>query len=243
MRDFDLTQPQAAGLVGNLGHESEGFQTLQERGMASGRGGYGWAQWTGPRRREFEGWAAAQGLDPASDAANYGFLKYELLGKYAGFTARLRQTQSLEEATRLTHEKHETPGDVLNGTYASYGSRLRYARQAMAAPVQTAAAAPVQTAAAAPVQTAAAAPVQTAAAAPVQTAAAAPAYGPPVPTAASTDAPGSTPGGPADSGGGDTSHKLEVHFMNAPAGMRSGLTRADGPAEVAVRTRITAWTI
>jgi hypothetical protein len=24
--------------------------------------------------------------------------------------------------------------------------------------------------------------------------------------------------------------------MNAPAGMRSGLTRADGPAEVAVRT-------
>jgi hypothetical protein len=136
MRDFDLTQPQAAGLVGNLGHESEEFQTLQERGMASGRGGYGRAQWTGPRRREFEGWAAAQGLDPASDAANYGFLKHELLGKYAGFTARLRQTQSLEESTRLTHEKYETPGDVLNGTYASYGSRLRYARQAMAAPVQ-----------------------------------------------------------------------------------------------------------
>jgi hypothetical protein len=34
----------------------------------------------------------------------------------------------------------------------------------------------------------------------------------------------------------DSSHKVEVHFVNAPTGMRSGLTKAEGPAEVSVRT-------
>jgi hypothetical protein len=38
---------------------------------------------------------------------------------------------------------------------------------------------------------------------------------------------------PAD----DSTHHVEVHFRNAPSGMRSGLTRADGPASVAVRTQ------
>jgi len=41
----------------------------------------------------------------------------------------------------------------------------------------------------------------------------------------------------AGDGGGDTTHHVEVRFLDAPAGMRSGLTRADGPASVAVRTQ------
>ncbi|MGO4287980.1 phage tail tip lysozyme, partial [Bosea sp. TAB14] len=78
MADFGFTREQAAGIVGNLGHESGGLNELQERNPTSGRGGYGWAQWTGPRRRAFEAWAAEKGLDPASDEANYGFLRHEL---------------------------------------------------------------------------------------------------------------------------------------------------------------------
>jgi hypothetical protein len=53
-------------------------------------------------------------------------------------------------------------------------------------------------------------------------------------------APAVTPagaGGAAEAGSADTNHRLEVHFTDAPPGMRSGLTRADGPAEVAVRTQ------
>jgi hypothetical protein len=50
--------------------------------------------------------------------------------------------------------------------------------------------------------------------------------------------PAVTPVGPqTDAGAGDTSHRVEVHFMDAPAGLRAGVTRADGPAEVAVRTQ------
>lgn len=40
----------------------------------------------------------------------------------------------------------------------------------------------------------------------------------------------------AEGDAGDTTHHVEVRFQNAPAGMRSGLTRADGPASVSVRT-------
>jgi hypothetical protein len=36
---------------------------------------------------------------------------------------------------------------------------------------------------------------------------------------------------------GDTNHRVEVHFANAPAGMSSGLTRAEGPAETSIRTQ------
>lgn len=79
-RDLGISPEQAAGIVGNLAHESGGFKTLQEINplVEGSRGGYGYAQWTGPRRRQFEAWAEAQGLDPTSYAANYGFLKHEL---------------------------------------------------------------------------------------------------------------------------------------------------------------------
>ena len=52
MRDLGLTDLQAAGLLGNLGHESGGFRQLQEvaPAVAGSRGGWGLAQWTGPRR-------------------------------------------------------------------------------------------------------------------------------------------------------------------------------------------------
>ena len=79
-KDFGLTPEQAAGVVGQLGHESGGFGTLQEVSptVPGSRGGYGYAQWTGPRRKAFEEYAATNGLDPASYDANYGFLKREL---------------------------------------------------------------------------------------------------------------------------------------------------------------------
>ena len=106
-RELGLTHEQAAGLVGNLGYESAGFKALQEGRPISGAGGFGYAQWTGPRRRKFMQYAQQRGLDPKSHEANVGFLKHELTGEHSGFLRRLKQTKTLQEATRLTHEVYD----------------------------------------------------------------------------------------------------------------------------------------
>ena len=130
--EFGLQPHQAAGLVGNLAYETGGFKADAEGRPLAGRGGYGYAQWTGPRRRAFEAFAAQRGLAPSSHEANVAFLKHELSASHAGFARQLGQTGSVEEASRLTHRVYETPHDVLTGTYASGGGRLNYARQALA---------------------------------------------------------------------------------------------------------------
>jgi hypothetical protein len=81
-QDFGLQPYQAAGIVGQLAHESVGLQAINEKSplVPGSRGGFGWAQWTGPRRRQFESWAQANNLDVTSPEANYGFLKTELEG-------------------------------------------------------------------------------------------------------------------------------------------------------------------
>ena len=82
VRDFQITPEEAGAIVGNLGHESLGFTAMQEFKpvVAGSRGGWGWAQWTGPRRRAFEAYCARTGKDPASDEANYAYLFLELKG-------------------------------------------------------------------------------------------------------------------------------------------------------------------
>lgn len=80
--DFQIMPEDAAAIMGNLGHESAGLTILQEiKPVVPGsKGGYGWAQWTGPRRRAFEAYCARTGKDPASDEANYAYLFLELKG-------------------------------------------------------------------------------------------------------------------------------------------------------------------
>lgn len=80
--DFPVTPIDAAAILGNLGHECAGFTKLQEiKPVVKGsRGGYGWPQWTGPRRRAYEAYCKRNNLDPASDHANYAYLFVELKG-------------------------------------------------------------------------------------------------------------------------------------------------------------------
>lgn len=112
-RDLGLSPAAAAGIAGNLDHESGGFQQLQElKPLVPGsRGGFGWAQWTGPRRRAFEGWAAQQGLNPTSREANYGFLLHELKNTPEGSVlSRLRGAGSADEAARIFSDGFLRPG-------------------------------------------------------------------------------------------------------------------------------------
>lgn len=129
MRDLGLTEFQAAGLLGNLGHESGGFQTLQERRPAvkGSRGGWGLAQWTGPRRRAMEAWCRARQVDRADPEANYGYLCAELRGSEAAALLALRRTATLESATETFCALFERPGIV------ALDSRLAWSRRALAA--------------------------------------------------------------------------------------------------------------
>jgi len=78
MRDFSpLRDYQAAGIVGNGGGESGGFTQLQELRPISGRGGYGYFQWTGPRRRVFERVLRELRKPVTSYDANYEMLRRE----------------------------------------------------------------------------------------------------------------------------------------------------------------------
>lgn len=126
--DFGLTVDQAAAIVGNLGHESGGFKHFQEIApiVKGSRGGWGWAQWTGPRRDAFDEWVAARGLDPRSDEANYSFLKHELQTSHRSAIASVTAAPTLEEAVRRFEKKFEGAAEK----YKGYPSRERYARVA-----------------------------------------------------------------------------------------------------------------
>lgn len=119
MKDFDLTKTQAAALVGNLAWESDNYQGMQEYEPAvkGSRGGYGFAQWTGTRRRMFEEWSKENELDPNSYEANYGFLKFELsspnneIGNMGVNTIKkLKDTKDLDTATSVVMKEYLRPG-------------------------------------------------------------------------------------------------------------------------------------
>lgn len=83
MMDFpELSLEDAAAIFGNAGHESGGFTILQEikPTVAGSRGGWGWMQWTGPRRKAFEAYAKRTGKDLSADDTNYDYLFLELKG-------------------------------------------------------------------------------------------------------------------------------------------------------------------
>ena len=112
-RDFGLNQAQAAGVIANLSFESGGFQQFQEiTPLISGsRGGFGYAQWTGPRRRDFEAWVSARDLSPYSYEANYGFLKHELANTAERrVIAKLKGAQSAVYAAQIFSETFLRPG-------------------------------------------------------------------------------------------------------------------------------------
>lgn len=127
MQDFPLGTDDAAAIVGNLGHESGGFALMQELKpiVAGSRGGYGWSQWTASRRRDFEAYCARNGLDPASDVANYKFLFVELSGSEKGAIAKTVAADGLD-AKVIAFENA-----FLRAGIKHYESRQRWAQIAL----------------------------------------------------------------------------------------------------------------
>ena len=119
--DLNLPPDVAAGIVGNLQAES-GLAAVQEANPRGGRGGFGWAQWTGPSREAFERYAKEHGLDPRSDEANYGFLRQELQGpQYAEMLDRMRKDPA--HAATIFEREFERPAVSNAGTREAYARR------------------------------------------------------------------------------------------------------------------------
>lgn len=128
LRDFPQLEPfQASAAPGNGGTESGGFTQLQEikPTVAGSRGGFGWFQWTGPRRRAFEAYCKGMNYDPASYEANYGFLVKELRSTERAAITALCAATTLEDAVRVFEAHYERAG------VKNYASRIRYARIAL----------------------------------------------------------------------------------------------------------------
>lgn len=129
--DFPMLDLQdAAAIFGNLGHESLGFTKLQEMKptVKGSKGGWGWAQWTGPRRRAFEAYCVRTGKDPASDEANYAYLFLELKGiegKESAAITKVAAAVGLEAKVKAFEQAY------LRAGVKHYESRLEWARIAV----------------------------------------------------------------------------------------------------------------
>lgn len=121
------TVEDAAAAFGNAGHESLGFTKLQEitPTVKGSRGGYGWFQWTGPRRRSFEAYCKDEGLAPDSVAANVSFLAHELQTTEKATIAKVGAAIGLEAKTKAFEMAFERPG------VAHTDRRLQWAKIAL----------------------------------------------------------------------------------------------------------------
>jgi hypothetical protein len=127
MADFGLDVESAAAILGNLGHESGGFKFLQEKQplIPGSAGGYGWAQWTGPRRRAYEAYCQRNGFDPASDTANYKYLFVELSGDERAAIPAVKNAVGLEAKVQAFEMAFERAG------IKHYDGRNKWARTAL----------------------------------------------------------------------------------------------------------------
>lgn len=130
MAEFGIDVVSAAAILGNLGHESGGFKSLQELRpiVAGSAGGYGYAQWTGSRRTQFMDYANRAHLAPSSFEANVGFLVWELRN------TEKRAIPAVKNAVGLRNKviAFENAFERAHKDYKYYDSRERWATIALA---------------------------------------------------------------------------------------------------------------
>lgn len=156
-----------AGLVqrGMPLHIAQGFVTnfKDESGLNPGineiapivpgsRGGYGLYQLTGPRRRQYEAWAADNGFDLADPNAQLDFLMLELNTTERGAWDKIRNTNTAGEAAaaivnsflrpaeahRAKRERRYLGGGIIDATGEGYASNTPAGPAGMPQPPQNA---------------------------------------------------------------------------------------------------------
>lgn len=122
----------AVAVFGNAGHESLGFTALQEFKpiVAGSRGGYGWMQWTGPRRVAFEGFCQRKGFNVWDEEAQYQYILHELRN-----TSEKKAMSAMFAKTKLEDKVVAFEQNYLRAhpKYKHYDARQKWARLALEA--------------------------------------------------------------------------------------------------------------
>jgi hypothetical protein len=124
-----LDEDDLAAIFGNAGHESKGLTDDQEdKPVVKGsRGGANWMQWTGPRRKALEAFAAKKRLDPNGDEAAFQFLVTELRGPEKRAIPAVIAAKTLDAKVKAFEKA------FLRAGVKHYPSRLEWAKRALLA--------------------------------------------------------------------------------------------------------------
>jgi len=104
--------PVAQGMVANMIAESGLKTDINEIAplVPGSRGGYGLNQWTGPRRRQFEAFAADRGVSPSDLNAQLDFTLWELQNTEKSAWNALQGVDDPVTAARIYSERFLRPG-------------------------------------------------------------------------------------------------------------------------------------
>lgn len=104
--------PVAQGIVANMIAESGLKTDINEISpiVPGSRGGYGLNQWTGPRRRQFEAFAAERDVPTSDLNAQLDFTLWELQNTEKGAWNALQGVNDPVEAARIYSERFLRPG-------------------------------------------------------------------------------------------------------------------------------------
>ncbi len=108
-----LNKLDAAAVVGNFARETGDFKYCTELSptVPGSRGGINLAQWTGPRRRDFEAYARRNQLDPCAWSTGYKFFFHETEGTWEKrWLAGIKKFQTLDQKTVAFEELYERAG-------------------------------------------------------------------------------------------------------------------------------------
>lgn len=115
----------AIGIVSRMKAESRLDPGINEIApvVPGSRGGYGLNQWTGPRRRQYEEFAASKGAAPDDLNAQLDFTVWELQNTERAAGEALASARTPEDAARIYMEKFLRPGiphrDMSVGDYGA----------------------------------------------------------------------------------------------------------------------------
>jgi hypothetical protein len=123
-----LTRAQAAGVIGNLEHESHLNQNYSQHKNADGRTEHnlGIAQWVGKRKHDLERFA---GKDSENFYKQVDFMEHELKGSERGALAHVKQSRDASSAALAFSKWYERPGAPHNSSRVYY-AQLAYAKYA-----------------------------------------------------------------------------------------------------------------
>ena len=126
--DKGYTTNAAAGITGNLWHESGGF------GGGSGDAGsaHGIAQWRGDRWTKMQEYAKSVGKDPNDLNTQVDYLDKELKTDYKSAYNLLQHSSDVKTATGIFADQYERPKGAGKGNYAGIdgmSNRLNFATQ------------------------------------------------------------------------------------------------------------------